>query len=60
MNKVMDFLKANIKIIVLFIVIVCIFAFSLNKDTMKKKVTYTIVEGTIERSQETNLYLLKK
>ncbi|MBQ8379828.1 MAG: hypothetical protein IJX34_03335 [Clostridia bacterium] len=60
MNKVMDFLKANIKIIVLFIVIVCIFAFSLNKDTMKKKVTYTIVEGTIERSQETNLYILKK
>lgn len=60
MNKVMDFLKANIKMIVLFIVIVCIFAFSLNKDTMKKKVTYTIVEGTIERSQETNLYLLKK
>ena len=60
MNKVMDFLKANIKIIVLFIVIVCNFAFSLNKDTMKKKVTYTIVEGTIERSQETNLYLLKK
>lgn len=60
MNKVMDFLKANIKIIVLFIVIVCIFAFSLNKDTMKKKVTYTIVEGTIEKSQETNLYLLKK
>lgn len=60
MNKVMDFLKANIKMIVLFIVIVCIFAFSLNKDTMKKKVTYTIVEGTIEKSQETNLYLLKK
>ena len=27
---------------------------------MKKKVTYTIVEGTIEKSQETNLYLLKK
>lgn len=60
MNKVMDFLKANIKIIVLIIAIVCIFAYSLNKDTLKQKTTYTIVEGTIERSQETNLYLLKR
>lgn len=60
MNKVMDFLKANIKVIVFIVAIVCIFVYSLNKDTLKKKTTYTIVEGTIERSQETNLYLLKK
>ena len=60
MNKVMDFLKANIKVIVFIIAIVCIFAYSLTKDTLKKKTTYTIVEGTIERSHETNLYLLKK
>lgn len=60
MNKVMDFLKENIKVIVFIVAIVCIFVYSLNKDTLKKKTTYTIVEGTIERSQETNLYLLKK
>ncbi|MBO5477925.1 MAG: hypothetical protein J6A15_09270 [Clostridia bacterium] len=60
MNKVMDFLKANIKIIVLIIAIVCFFVYSLNKDSLKKKITYTVVSGTIERSQETNLYLLKK
>ena len=60
MNKVMYFLKSNIKVIVFIIAIVCIFAYSLTKDTLKKKTTYTIVEGTIERSHETNLYLLKK
>lgn len=60
MNKVMDFLKANVKIILLILFIVCIFTYSLTKDSLKKKTTYTVVEGTIERSQETNLYILKK
>ncbi len=60
MNKVIEVLKQNIKIIILILAIVIFFIFFLNKDALKKKTIYTIVNGTIERSQETNLYLLKK
>lgn len=59
MNKIFDFLKKNIRIVILIIAIVCFLAYSLSKESLKKKITYTVVDGTIERAAETNLYVLK-
>ena len=59
MSRIIDFLKSNIKTVILIILIFCFLIFFLNKDSLKKKTTYTVVNGTIERAQETNLYVLK-
>lgn len=60
MNKVIDFIKENIRIIILVLVIVIFLVVVLTKESMQKKTTYTVIEGTIENSEETNLYVLKK
>ncbi len=59
MSKIIDFLKSNMKTIIIIILIFCFLILFLNKDSFKKKTTYTVVNGTIEQSQETNLYVLK-
>lgn len=59
MSKIVDFLRSNIRIVILVILIFGFLIFFLNKDSLKKKTTYTVVNGTIERAQETNLYVLK-
>ena len=59
MSRIIDFLKSNIKTVILIILIFCFLIFFLNKDSLKKKTTYTVVNGTIERAKETNLYVLK-
>lgn len=58
-EKVFDFFKRNFLVILFIIGIICFFAYTLTKDSMKKKTTYTVVEGTIEIADQTNLYLLK-
>lgn len=59
MNKIFYLFKKNIKIVVLAIAIICFLVYFLSKDTLKKKITYTVVNGTIERAVETNLYVFK-
>ncbi len=59
MSKIISFIKDNLAIIILLMVIITFFAVTLSRDALKKKVTYTIVEGAIEKSQETNLYFIK-
>ena len=59
MSKVNDFLKSNIKVIIVFILILCFVIFFFSRNSLKKKTTYTVVDGTIEQSDETNLYVLK-
>lgn len=60
MNKIIDFFKYNIKIVIVLsiILVFCIIYFS--KMELNHKTTYTIVNGNIESSEETNLYLIKK
>ncbi len=59
MSKVVDFLKSNIKGIIVCILILSFIIILLTKDSLKKKTIYTVVNGTIEQSNETNLYVLK-
>ena len=59
MSKVIDVLKSNIKVIIVFILILCFVIFFFSKNSLKKKTTYTVIDGTIEQSDETNLYVLK-
>lgn len=59
MSKVNDFLKSNIKVIIVFILILCFVIFFFSRNSLKKKTTYTVIDGTIEQSDETNLYVLK-
>lgn len=60
MNKIIDFFKYNIRIVIVLsiILVFCIIYFS--KMELNRKTTYTIVNGNIESSEETNLYLIKK
>lgn len=60
MEKVINFIKSNIKIIIVILFMIIILVILLNKDGLKEKKTYTVVNGTIERSEQTNLYLIKK
>ena len=60
MGKIIDFIKSNIRIIILVIIIGGFFIYFFSKESLKTKTTYTVVEGTIEKSQETNMYVLKK
>lgn len=59
MRKVLDFLKANIRIVVIaFILLVFIIVYK-SKDVFTHKTIYTVVNGDLESITETNLYLLK-
>ncbi len=60
MRKVIDFIKSNIMIIILVIVIIAFASFYFIKNEFNRKRTYTVVEGQIEHSEESNLYLIKK
>lgn len=60
MKEIVNFIKKNIAIIILVFIVLLFFVVMLGKESMKKKTTYTVVEGTIDYSDETNLYLLKK
>lgn len=59
MEKIADFIKLNIKIIVLCIIILIFVVFYISKNTLDHKTTYMIVEGTIETSNESSLYIIK-
>lgn len=59
MEKVIDFLKSNIKIIIVLLIILVFLIIYLSKSELKQKTIYTVVSGDIEHSVETNLYVIK-
>lgn len=60
MNKIIDFLKSNIRVIIVLTIILIFIIFYISKKEFSKKTIYTVINGNIESSEETNLYLLKK
>ena len=59
MKKVLDFLKANIRIIVIAVILLVFIIVYKSKDVFTHKTIYTVVNGDLESMTETNLYLLK-
>lgn len=59
MSRIIDFLKSNIRIIIVLIIIAVFIAFYVSKNEFSNKTIYTVVNGNIESSIETNLYLIK-
>lgn len=59
MKKVLDFLKANIRIIVIAVILLVFIIVYKSKDVFTHKTIYTVVNGDLESVTETNLYLLK-
>lgn len=59
MKKVLDFLKANIRIIVIAVILLVFIIVYKSKDVFTHKTIYTVVNGDLESITETNLYLLK-
>ena len=59
MRKVLDFLKANIRIIVIAVILLVFIIVYKSKDVFTHKTIYTVVNGDLESITETNLYLLK-
>ena len=60
MNKIIDFLKSNIRAIIVLTIILIFIIFYISKKEFSKKTIYTVINGNIESSEETNIYLLKK
>lgn len=60
MNKIIDFLKSNIRVIIVLTIILIFIIFYISKKEFSKKTIYTVINGNIESSEETNIYLLKK
>lgn len=60
MNKIIDFLKSNIRVIIVLTIILIFIIFYISKKEFSKKTIYTVISGNIESSEETNIYLLKK
>ena len=59
MKKVLDFLKANIRIIIIAVILLVFIIVYKSKDVFTHKTIYTVVNGDLESMTETNLYLLK-
>ena len=59
MKKVLDFLKANIRIIIIAVILLVFIIVYKSKDVFTHKTIYTVVNGDLESITETNLYLLK-
>ena len=59
MAKIIDFFKQNIKVIIVVAILLTFLIFYLSKEELGKKTIYTVVNGSIESSIETNLYLIK-
>lgn len=59
MRKVLDFLKANIRIVVIAVILLVFIIVYKSKDVFTHKTIYTVVNGDLESITETNLYLLK-
>lgn len=59
MAKIIDFFKENIKVIIVVVILLTFLIFYLSKEELGKKTIYTVVNGSIESSIETNLYLIK-
>ena len=59
MAKIIDFFKENIKVIIVVAILLTFLIFYLSKEELGKKTIYTVVNGSIESSIETNLYLIK-
>ncbi len=59
MGKVIDFIKSNIRIILVLVILVIFGVVYYTKYETDRKLTYTVVEGEIEHSEETNLFILK-
>lgn len=60
MSKIIDFLKSNIRIIIVLSIIFVFAIVYISKKEFNHKTTYTVVNGDIESSVETSLYLIKK
>lgn len=60
MGKVIDFIKSNIMIIVLVTIVAIFVSFYFIKNEFNRKTTYTVIQGQIEHTEESNLYLIKK
>ena len=59
MKKVLNFLKSNIKIIIIMLIILVFFIVYRSKDIFTHKTIYTVINGDLENISETNMYLLK-
>lgn len=59
MKKVIDFLKSNIRIIIILMIILVFVVVYKSKDVFTHKTIYTVVNGDLENLTESNLYLLK-
>ena len=59
MEKIIDFFKSNIKVIIVLIILLIFLIIYLSKSELKQKTIYTVVSGDIEHSVETNLYVIK-
>lgn len=59
-GKVLDFFKRNFLVILFILAIVVFFVYTFTIEEMQKMVTYTVVNGTIEISDQTSVYLAKK
>ena len=59
MAKIIDFFKENIKVIIVVAILLTVLIFYLSNEELGKKTIYTVVNGSIESSIETNLYLIK-
>ena len=59
MEKVVNFLNTNIKIIIIVVILLAFFVLYISKNEFNHKTTYTVINGDIESSVETNLYLIK-
>lgn len=60
MEKIIDFFKSNIRIIIILLFILVFTYIYIAKTQLKHKTTYTVINGSIENSIETNLYFIKK
>lgn len=58
-EKVLDFLKRNILVILFILAIVFFLVYTFTKEGMKRLTTYTVVEGTIEIGDQTTMYVAK-
>lgn len=60
MERVIDFIKSNIMIILLVVIVAIFICFYFIKDEFNRKTTYTVIQGQIEHTEESSLYLIKK
>ena len=59
MEKIINFLKSNVKVIIVIVILLIFLILYLTKAEFRQKTVYTVVNGDIEHSVEANLYVIK-